>query len=212
MAERVAGALVLLVLAGIAGIMVARQLDWMAQREARAAARVAQAPAPEAPPVRTDPPSKLSAWVPDWPTAGPVERYDADRLYEKVNGHAGLYLDAGFEGLEAQRFQDPADALRSLELRLYTMSDPMAAATVRAETARPGGEPAAPGVDGQCLEGACFLAHGRFYLEVLPSPPGPALGDASHRVALAFVADTPGRAHSHPESGSGIGPGSPGSP
>ncbi len=191
MRERIAGLLILLVLVSIAAAMVLRQLRWMEQAQQGAALEVpASEPAPA--PVEPAPPapaSGLGAWVSGWAATGSAEHYDADRLFEKVNGHAPLYLDAGFEDLEVQRFEDPEDTTRSLELRLWTMASPEAAAHVRAETARPGGEPPAPELDGQCLEGACFVALGSHYLEVLASPPAAEMTEACRGVVQAFVED-----------------------
>ncbi len=202
MSERLAGALILVVLAGIAGILVVQQLRWMEQAQlasAEAAAKELTPPEPVAPaPIATD---GLARWLPGWQPQGPAERYDADRLFEKINGHAPLYLEAGFELLEAQRFVHPEREGHSMELRLYTLGTPADASSVRAASARPGGEAPAPELDGQCVEGACFLAHGRYLIEALPSPTGPEQAAASRAAVLAFAEATGTGAGSVPPSG-----------
>ncbi len=188
--ERLASALILLVLVGIAASLVLRQLRRSGvEPGAEALPSVTPEPAPD--PIPASDPASLAALLPGWQGAGTLERYGPDRLFEKINGQADLYLDAGFEGLEAQRLRDPRDPARSVELRLYTMTSPEAAASVRARQQRPGGEAPAAGVDGQCLEGACFLAHGPFYLEVIPTPPGEPMAATSREAALAFVETHP---------------------
>lgn len=194
MGERIAGTLILLLLVGIGAGLVVRQLSWMEAAPERAAERMDASPA-VAPAPSTEPhgaASPLGALLPGWPPASGVEHYDAESLFQKINGHAPLYLDAGFEGLEAQRFTHPDDPEGSVELRLYTMASAEGAASVRAQTARPGGEPPGPDLDGQCVEGACFVAHGPHYLEVLPSPAGPEVEENSRAVVLAFVEATGG--------------------
>jgi len=143
------------------------------------------APIQQAPPSR--PAIALGDALPGWSPAGPAARYDADRLFEKINGQADLYLHAGFVMLDSQRFLDPADPSRSIELRAYEMGSAEAAASVHALQRRPGGEPLDPALDAECVAGSCFLSHGSWYLEVLPAPLGAGLDDRCRAAVFAFV-------------------------
>ena len=47
------------------------------------------------------------------------ETYTSDNLYEKINGKAPLYLDAGFNKLLSQRFASIDDEKQWLEVFIY---------------------------------------------------------------------------------------------
>ncbi len=171
---RLVGVVVVLILAATAGVMITRQL----RRPQRSNAATT---------LSATEPSALEGLSMPWPAANPTERYGPDRLYEKVNGQADLYLQAGFSSLECRRFADPADPEGSIELRLFTMESAQAARSVHALQRRPEGAPMDADIDGECLDGACFLAHGPWYLELLPSSPGPERDLPSRALAHAFV-------------------------
>ena len=54
----------------------------------------------------------------------PPERFDPDTLYQKINGRADLYLDAGFVSLHAQRFATGKSDGQWVELLVYDMATP----------------------------------------------------------------------------------------
>ncbi|MFH1462820.1 MAG: DUF6599 family protein [Pseudomonadota bacterium] len=169
--ERLAGALVLFCLVGIAAVMAARQLRRPPWRE----------PLPlEIAPAAVD----LAPFAAPWVAASPMERYTPATLYEKIDGQAELYLQAGFRALSCQRFVDPEDPAAGVELRLYVMAGEAGARSVQARQARPEAVPLGAGLQGGCAGGACFLAVGAWYLEVLPAG---AQEERAREVALAFA-------------------------
>ncbi len=195
--ERSIGVLILLVLAATGTTLVLRQLRHVPAEPPADPAHRVEAHEPSAP-------LELGGLLPGWDPAGPKVRFDPDRLFEKINGQADLYLQAGFDRLEAQRFLDPDDPTHSVELRAYRMHSAAAASSVHARQRRPGGERPDPALDAECAEGSCFLSQGPWYLEVLPSPPGPILADASRRAMLGFAAAHPVRIEDAPDPRAGF--------
>lgn len=198
-AERVAGALVLLSLAGIAATLVIRQLNHEPSASSHAPPQVSGAEA-------SAPLAALDGLVPGWRPDGPGERFGPDRLYEKINGQADLYLQAGFRQLEARRFLDPDDPSRSIELRAYAMETPAAAASVHARQRRPNGERIDPALDAECSRGSCFLSHGPWYLEALPAPPSPEVAERCRDAVIAFAQAHPIQAQDTLDPNAGFPP------
>jgi hypothetical protein len=52
------------------------------------------------------------------------EIFDSDSLYEKINGKAGMYLEAGFKKLRCLRFASDQDENLWAEILIYDMGDP----------------------------------------------------------------------------------------
>ncbi|MDD5458896.1 MAG: hypothetical protein PHF37_05860 [Phycisphaerae bacterium] len=109
----------------------------------------------------------LSKWTPtNFFAAGKSEVYTADTLYEKINGKAPLYTDAGFERLFTQRYMS-ADSQLGMELYLFVMKDATAAFTVYSTQKRPQTEPVEELGQAYRTSNALYLAHGKFYVELV---------------------------------------------
>ena len=59
----------------------------------------------------------------DFPPVGKVETYNNDNLYEKIDGKAPMYQEAGFVKLTAQRFAAKSNSELGFELYIYDMNN-----------------------------------------------------------------------------------------
>jgi hypothetical protein len=59
----------------------------------------------------------------DFPPVGKAETYNTDNLYEKIDGKAPMYQEAGFVGLTAQRFAAKSNSELGFELYIYDMNN-----------------------------------------------------------------------------------------
>ena len=59
----------------------------------------------------------------DFPPVGKVETYNNDNLYEKIDGKAPMYQDAGFVKLNVQRFAAKSNSEFGFELYIYDMNN-----------------------------------------------------------------------------------------
>ncbi len=117
----------------------------------------------------------------------PAERFGAETLYNKINGKAPQYTDAGFEALTCQRFT-PAEAPGWFEVYLYRMNDHRAAYSVFSTQRRSGGETLEFTPFAYRSGGAVFFARGRHYVEIVPSESSEAVAEAVRRFAAALAA------------------------
>ena len=105
-----------------------------------------------------------------WPR-GEIERYDADSLFEKINGKADAYLALDFLALACAGYVRPDDPAVYIDVYLYDMQEPLHAYGIyRAQ--RSGNEQALEAGDEAGAVGASVFARkDRFYLEVIASGP-----------------------------------------
>ncbi|MEZ4550883.1 MAG: DUF6599 family protein [Desulfobacterales bacterium] len=117
----------------------------------------------------------------------PPEHFGPDTLYEKIDGRADLYLAAGFISLNTQRFVLDRTADKWIELFVYDMGAAPNAYSVfsmqRREDARP--IELAPAAYG--TENAVFMAHGKFYLEMIAMDDSLELQKAMEGLARVFI-------------------------
>ena len=59
----------------------------------------------------------------DFPPVGKAETYNNDNLYEKIDGKAPMYQEAGFVKLTAQRFAAKSNSELGFELYIYDMNN-----------------------------------------------------------------------------------------
>jgi len=105
-----------------------------------------------------------------WPR-GEIEQYDADSLFEKINGKADAYLALDFEALACASYARPDDPAVYIDVYLYDMKEPLHAYGIyRAQ--RSGSEQALEaGEEAGAVGASVFARQDRFYLEVIASGP-----------------------------------------
>jgi len=115
------------------------------------------------------------------------ERFGPDTLYEKINGRADLYLSSGFASLKTQRFSVDKTAGVWVEVFVYDMATLENAFSVFSMQRREDAQAASIVPNAYRTENALFLAHDRFYLEIIGTDASEALQQAIDLLALTFV-------------------------
>ena len=117
----------------------------------------------------------------------PPERFDPDTLSDKINGKAELYFSAGFQSLTAQRFALANDPALWFEMFVYDMGTARNAFSVFSMQRRGDLTPGGPTLFAYATPNGLFLAHGRYYLEMVGAEASDVLMTAAEAMATAFV-------------------------
>jgi hypothetical protein len=117
----------------------------------------------------------------------PSERFDPDTLSDKINGKAELYFSAGFRSLQAQRFALANDPALWFELFVYDMGTARNAFSVFSMQRRGDLEAGGPTQFAYATPNGRFLAHGRYYVELVGAEASKSLMTAVEAMAAAFV-------------------------
>jgi hypothetical protein len=112
-----------------------------------------------------------------------VETYDPGNLYEKIDGRAPLYTEAGFINLLTQRFVKKDNESLWMELFVYDMAGIRNAFSVYSRQKRPDVEVLPVTRFAYKTSNAVFLVHGKYYVELLGSAESAQLVQAMERVA-----------------------------
>lgn len=101
----------------------------------------------------------------------PAEDYAEGRLYEKINGKAPLYTDAGFKRLQTQRFSYLPNPDSWIEIYRFEMTSPKSAYTVYSSQKRAGSDAVAGiGADyAYQTSSGIFIAAENLYFEITAS-------------------------------------------
>ncbi|OPZ08003.1 MAG: hypothetical protein BWZ10_02732 [candidate division BRC1 bacterium ADurb.BinA364] len=178
--ERAVG---LAILAGLAAIAAA--IAWKGQRydpaifgPAEPAARSAAPAAPAAFP----PPVALEGWA--W--APPVEEFDAESLYRKIDGRDAFFLERGFRRLRCVSLVNQEDPDRYVDLFLYRMERPEDARSVFLAERPDAPEALDAGDEAYLSHGGAYILLGPYYIVAIPG--GEAEAEPALRTALAAAA------------------------
>ncbi len=117
----------------------------------------------------------------------PPEHFDPDTLSDKINGKAELYFSAGFRSLKAQRFALAIDPALWFEMFVYDMGTARNAFSVFSMQRRGDLEAGGPTLFAYATPNGRFLAHGRYYLEMVGAEASEPLMTAADAMAAAFV-------------------------
>jgi hypothetical protein len=100
-----------------------------------------------------------------------AEVYTAENLYEKINGKAPLYTEAGFLKLYCQRFINKNDSNLWMEVFLYDMGNVRNAFSVYSMQRRPDAKilPTFAQTYGYGTSNGLYFVYGRYYTEVIGS-------------------------------------------
>jgi hypothetical protein len=97
------------------------------------------------------------------------ETYDPGNLYEKIDGKAPLYLDAGFVELLTLRFIDEQDQSLWMELFVYDMAELRNAFSVYSVQRRADVEVLPEMQFAYRTSNGLYFVHGRYYIELVGS-------------------------------------------
>lgn len=100
-----------------------------------------------------------------------TEQYSVDNLYEKINGKAPLYTEAGFEKLYTHRYVHASDSSLWAELYVYDMGKAENAFSVFSAQRRPLVKPLAGVASylGYKTTNSISFCHGKYYIELVGS-------------------------------------------
>jgi len=100
-----------------------------------------------------------------------AEVYTAENLYEKIDGKAPLYTEAGFLKLYCQRFVNKTDANLWMEVFLYDMGNLRNAFSVYSMQRRPDAKTLSAFVQmyGYGTSNGLYFVYGRYYIEMIGS-------------------------------------------
>jgi len=121
----------------------------------------------------------------------PLEIYDADTLYEKINGKADLYLNSNFGQLYCRRFSRTGQPELWLEIFIYRMADSQDAFAVYSQQRRTQGIALSFTRFAYQTKDAVFLAAGNYYLEIKGSTLSELLLEGMIALADNFARDIP---------------------
>jgi len=112
--------------------------------------------------------------------SGKREQYNSATLYEKINGKAPLYLEAGFSTLTTQRFMHQEDSSLWFELFVYDMGTALNAFSVYSTQKRPGATVISSlgPHDHYKTENGLYLRYGIYYIECIGSTSSVLLDEA----------------------------------
>lgn len=118
------------------------------------------------------------------------ETFSPQRMSDKIDGKAELYLSAGCRGLRSQRFTDsPAgDQQRWMEIFIFDMHTHENAFAVYSTQKRDDAEPLGLTPNGYRTQNALYWIHGGFYVELVASEDSDAARNAMMQIARRFIA------------------------
>ena len=120
-----------------------------------------------------------------------LEIYQTDNLYEKINGKAPLYTDAGFEKLLTQRFVNENDPDLITELYLYDMGQAKNAFSVYSLQKRPDAQPIPKMPLTYKTPNGLYLMHGKYYVELVGFVTADELSNAMTEIGRKIRSDLP---------------------
>lgn len=129
-----------------------------------------------------------------WSLLGVSQQYSEQTLYEKIDGKAPLYLDAGFKSLATQRIVNDSNDSLWFEIYIYDMGKGLNAFSVYSQQKRSGAASLEGVKSGYKTENSIFLTADKYYIEIIGSLPEEILNGVLARVAVKmagmFASDT----------------------
>jgi hypothetical protein len=127
----------------------------------------------------------------DFPAIGSSEIYNADNLYEKIDGKAPMYVESRFERLTIQRFANTSNAELGLELYLYDMGNARNAFSVYSRQKRADVTDLNDMPFGYKTTNAIYISHGSHYIEIIGFAESQELIEAMRGIAKKLIAQLP---------------------
>ena len=121
----------------------------------------------------------------------PAEVFGPDRLYEKINGQAELYLSAGFVSLRSQWFSESENPDSMVEIYIYHMGDGLNAFSVFSRQRRGDGQKLGFAPFAYQTKNALYMFHGPYYVEMISMVPSETVLSKLIVLAKQFITDNP---------------------
>ncbi|MFA5292027.1 MAG: DUF6599 family protein [Phycisphaerae bacterium] len=119
----------------------------------------------------------------DFKPANEVESYNADNLYEKIDGKADLYLQNEFVSLQCRRYSSKQSDQEWAEVYVYDMAKGKNAFAVYSGQKRRKSQPLGWAQFGYKTKDAVYSASGNFYFEIILSSDANQLLDSAESAA-----------------------------
>ena len=188
--ERRLGITILLCLGVITGSVFRQQFHYNPAVLAGTAPVQSKSPAEAKSVIATS--ADFSACLPPELTVfGALETFNADNLFDKIDGKAELYLSSGFAGLRCQRFALKAEPDNWLEFFAYDMGGVPQAFAVYSGQHRADAQPLDLTPYAYKTANAFFFVCGRYYLEVITATPTEKMLAGMLALSRNFVAQNP---------------------
>jgi hypothetical protein len=175
-----------------------------------------------------EPQRKLAAMLPladlppEWTIAKSgehyIETFNADNLYEKIDGRAESFIQYGVKGMAYTFYHPTGDSSNELQLYVFEMSDPLKALGKYGSEKPDEFNAVSIGNEGYTTAGSTLFYSGRYYTQIVSTQDDPKFGafalDLAKRVAArqkpggAAASPAPGTealaaATNHPANGAG---------
>ncbi len=122
-----------------------------------------------------------------------TEYYKSENLYEKINGKAPFYIEAGFEELTAQRFVNKNDESQWMEVYVYNMGGIRNAFSVYSIQRRAEAELFEPVQFAYKTANALYFVQGKYYIEAVGSAESQemlkAIAEAARKIRAKLAVD-----------------------
>jgi len=114
--------------------------------------------------------------VPGWNRSGDVRTFEADKLWEYIDGDAEKYIQAGVQKTVTAdyRYRDVSDAVADV----YIMSAPDGAQKIFESESAEGSQPVQIGDRGRLYKGSLIFRKGRYFVRLVAYQDAPDMGDA----------------------------------
>lgn len=116
-----------------------------------------------------------------------LEIFGPEKLSDKINGRAELYLSAGFLRLLCQRFAEANDSNSWMEVFVYDMGTVRRAFAVYSVQRRSDAEKVTFTEFAYRTENALFFVHGRYYVEMIAAVTTEEMAEAMRSFADNFI-------------------------
>ena len=126
---------------------------------------------------------------------GDTEFYNADNLFEKIDGRAPAYLNFNVQGLRCRSFSVIGTAGSFVDVYEYRFDTPVNAFGMFSLERDPKGEPLAFAPDGYASGMGFFFRQGPRYVQVMASDQNPKTLELAKAIAEDRAKNLPGRRH-----------------
>ena len=145
----------------------------------------------------------LSDLPPEWTVGKSGERhlesFNADNLYEKIDGRAESFIQYGVKGMAYAFYHPTGDPSNELQLYIFEMADPLKALGKYGSEKPEEFKTVAIGSDGYTTAGSTLFYSGRFYTQIVSTQDDPKFGAFALELAKRVAArQKPGGATATP--------------
>ncbi len=126
----------------------------------------------------------------EWKLDGVVNQYNAENLYEYIDGEAEFFLPYGFDHCWSARYAKK-DTELALVIDVYRLGSPLDGFGVYTSFRRPEAALLATGTEGSVSESLCLFYQGRFFVQIAVSGASQMTADVFTACAKAVAAKLP---------------------